>query len=118
MAGGDDALSAAHLTKGCGGFHSQFPRLGCDEVCNLVGFEMTPHVFDRVELRRIGWQPLNLDAAPGGGDEVLDEQAAVNGCAVPEEQQPAGNVPLEVFEKFDDLGAFDAPGMNLKVEPP
>jgi hypothetical protein len=27
-------------------------------------------------------------------------------------------VPPEVLEKFDDLRAFDAPGMHLEVEPP
>ena len=118
IAGGDDAHSAAHPAQGCGCFHSQFPRLGRDEVGDFVGFEMTPHIFDRVEFGRIGRQSFEVDSSLGGGDEVLNEQASVNWCAIPDNQELSGNVSPEVLEEFDDLRAFDAPGMNLEVEPP
>lgn len=118
IAGGDDALSSAHPAQSGGCFPAQFPRLGRDEVGYFMGFEVAPHIFDRVEFGRIGGQPLNLDATLGGGDEVLDEQASVNRCAIPDNQQLSGNVLPEVLEEFDDLRAFDAPSMNLEVEPP
>lgn len=83
-----------------------------------MGFEVTPHIFDRVEFGCVGRESLDLDASMGGGDEVLDEQAAVNGRAIPNHQQLSANVSLKVLEKFDGLKAFDAASMNLEVEPP
>lgn len=83
-----------------------------------MGFEVTPHIFHWIEFRRIGGQPFDLDATLGRGDVMLNEQAAVNRRAIPDHQQLSRNVPPEMPEKFDDLRAFNAPGMNLEVEPP
>lgn len=118
IAGGEDGFSPAHPAQGGRGFHAQFPRLGHDEIGDFMGFEMTPHIFDRIEFGRIGWQALNLDSSLGRSDEVLDEQAAVNRRAIPDDEQLSGKVPPEVLEKCDDLRAFDAARMNLEVEPP
>ena len=38
--------------------------------------------------------------------------------AVPNDQHFTGNVSLEMAQKFDDLKAFDAAGVNLEIEPP
>ena len=83
-----------------------------------MGLEMPPHILDRIEFGRIGWQPLDAEASPGGGNVVLDQATAMNGCAVPDDQQLSWQVPLEVFQKFNHLEAFDAAGMNLEVETP
>ncbi len=42
----------------------------------------------------------------------------MNRSTIPENEYFAANLPLEVSQKFDDLEAFDAARMNLKVEPP
>ena len=42
----------------------------------------------------------------------------MNGRPVPENQEWAGDMPLEMLEKLDDLWAFDAPAVNLKIETP
>lgn len=118
IAGGDDGVSAAHAAQGCRCLQAEFPSLGGDQIGDLMRLEMPPHVFDGIEFGRIGWQPLDLNASPGGGDVVFDQQAAMNGRAIPEDQDFSGNMPLEMFKEFDHLKTFDAAGMDLKEEPP
>src|SRR5882724_57439 len=118
IAGGDDGFAAAHPSKGCGGLQPQFPSLGRDQVGNLMRFEVSPHVFDRIEFRSVGGKSLDLDSPPKGGDIVPDQDTAMNRCPIPENKYFPRNVPLEVFQKNDDLGAFDAASVNLEVEPP
>ena len=83
-----------------------------------MSLEMTPHILDRVEFRRVSRQTFQDDALAGGGDVVLDQQTAMNRRPIPQDQNFAGDMPLEVPEKLDDLKAFDTAVMNLKIEPP
>ena len=118
VTGGNDAFAAAHPAQGCGGLQSEFPSVVGNEIGDFMAFEVAPHVFGGIEFWRIGWQPLDLDAAPGGGDIVPDQNTAVNRSAIPENEYFTANLPLEVSEKADDLEALDAARMNLEVEPP
>jgi len=118
VASGDDAFSAAHAAQGGGGFKAQFPRFGYNQVGNLVGFKVAPHVFHRIEFRRVGGKPLDLDSAAGGEDIVTNQHTAMNGSPIPDHQYFSGNVPLKMLQKLDDLEAFDAAGVDLKIEPP
>lgn len=79
---------------------------------------MSPHVLDRVEFRRVSRKTFHDDALSGRGDVILDQEAAMDGCAIPQDQNLAGDVPLQMTEKRDDLGAFNASLMNLKIESP
>ena len=88
------------------------------KVCDFMGFEVPPHVFDRVEFRRISGQPLHLDSSLGGEDEVANQDASVNGCSIPDHKYFAWNVPLEMLQKLDNLETFDAAGVDLEVESP
>lgn len=115
---GDNGVSAAHPAQGGGGFQAEFPSLGGDQIGDLMRLEMPPHILDWIEFRSIGWQPLDLHASPGRGDVVFDQQAAMNGRAIPEDQDFPGNMPLEMFQEFNHLKAFDAAGMGLKEESP
>jgi hypothetical protein len=83
-----------------------------------MGFEMTPHILDRVEFRRVSRKSFQNDALTCGGDVMLDQQAAMNRRAVPKDQDFAGDMPLQVAEELYDLGAFDAALVDLKVKPP
>jgi len=83
-----------------------------------MSFEMAPHILDRVEFRRVSRKTFHHDAFTGGGDVILDQQAAVDRRAIPQDQNSAGDVPLQVPEKLNDLRAFDAALMDLKVKPP
>ena len=80
--------------------------------------EMPPHILDGIEFGRIGWQPLDLNASPGGGDVSLNQETAMKGRTIPEDQQFPGNMSLEMFQEFNHLKAFDAAGMDLKEESP
>src|SRR5829696_9102329 len=42
----------------------------------------------------------------------------MNGCAIPDNQQLAWNMALQVLEEFDHLSPFDAAGVNLEVKAP
>jgi uncharacterized protein YcfJ len=51
VTGGHDALAAAHAPQGGRGFKAQSPGFGYNQVGNLVGFEVAPHIFHRIEFR-------------------------------------------------------------------
>lgn len=79
---------------------------------------MTPHVFNRVEFWSVGRKAFQDDAPAGGGDVIFDQKAAMDRRAVPQDHNFAGDMPLQVPEKLNDLGAFNAALMNLKVKAP
>jgi hypothetical protein len=83
-----------------------------------MNLEVTPHILDRVKFRRISRKAFHDDALSGGGDVMLDQQAAMDRRAIPQHQNFAGDVLLQVPEKLNDLWAFDAALMDLKVKPP
>lgn len=114
----DEGRSAAHSAQGCGGVPTQFPCLRGDKIGNLMGLEVAPHVFDRIKLRRISGQQLDHPASLRLGHEAFDQGAAMNGSAIPQQENLAGDMPQEVLQKENDLGAFDAAGIKLEVEAP
>jgi len=118
VTGGDDGVPAAHPTQGCRCFEAEFPGLGGNQIGDFMRLEMPPHIFNGIEFGRIGRQPLDLNASLGGGDKVFDQKAAMNGSAIPKNQNFSGNMPLEMFKEFDHLQTFDAAGMDLKKESP
>src|SRR5579871_5543176 len=79
---------------------------------------MAPHIFNRIEFRRVSGQAFQDEALSGGGEVILDQETAMNRRAIPKDHDFAGDVPSQVPEKLDDLGAFDAALMDLKVKPP
>ena len=83
-----------------------------------MGFEVAPHILDRIEFGRVSRQPFAHDAPLGGSHVVFDQQAPVNRCTIPDDQYFSGNMSLEVTQEFDDLEAFDAAVVNLEIEPP
>ena len=101
IAGGHDGRATAHSPQRGGCLHTQFPRLGRHQVSDFVRLEMAPHVFDRVEFRSVSGQALHDDASAGAGEIVPHQGAAMDGRPVPEDQEPAWDVALEVLE---DLG--------------
>lgn len=109
VAGGDDGAAATHAAKDGGGLHAEVPGLGGDEVA--------PHVLGGIELGSVGRQPFDDDAPAGAGNEVLNQADAVDRSTVPDDGPFPRNMPLEVAEELDDLGALAAAGVDLEVEP-
>lgn len=118
IAGGDDAMAAAHAAQGGGGFQAQFPCLGHQQIGNFMAFEMAPHVFHRIEFRSVGGQAFQGDPAPGGCHKILHQGTAVDGRSIPQDQYLAWNMTQQVLQKKDDLRALDAAGVDLKVKTP
>jgi len=81
-------------------------------------FAVAPDVFHRVKFRRVSRQKLQMDLPILSGYKVAHPATAVDGQPVPDDQQLGTNVPLEVFQKLDDLRSLDAPGEQSKVEVP
>src|SRR5580765_7166133 len=79
---------------------------------------MPPHVFHGVNLWGIGRQSLDFNPSLGAGNIIADHGTAMNGGPIPENQQLARNMALEVFEKFHYLQAFDAAGVKLEIKLP
>lgn len=86
VASGNDPGSSAHPSKGGGGFQAQFPGLGGDEIGNFVVLEVSPHVLNGIEFRRIGRQAIHHQSAPGRSDIILNQQTAVNRSAIPQDE--------------------------------
>jgi len=118
IAGGNNRWTSAHAAQGRRSFKAQFPSLGRQEIANFMSFEMTPHILDRVEFRGISRKAFQDDALAGGSNVLLDQKTPMDRRTIPEDQNFARNMPLQVPEKLDDLWAFDAALMNLKVKPP
>ena len=79
---------------------------------------VSPDVFDRIEFRRIGWQTLQMDVAVLLSDVFPDQAATVRRQTIPDDREPAANVLLAMFEKFDHLRGLDAAGEKSEVEIP
>ena len=79
-------------------------------------FEVAPHVFHWIELRRVGGKPLHHDSPTGSLHIILHQSASMNRGAIPDDGQVPGDMPLEMAEELDDLWSFDAAGVDLEVE--
>ena len=118
IAGGDNGWAPPHAAQGGCGFRAQFPGLGHQQIGDLMGFEMTPHILDWIEFRRVGRQAFHNDAPSRRNDVVLDQEAAMHRHPIPKDHYFAGKMPLQVPQKLDDLEALNAALVNLKIEPP
>ena len=94
----------------------EFPNVSGTEVGQFVLLPIAPQILDRIEFGSVGGQPLNVQ--PGGVllKEVLDQPAAMHRRAVPDQQDPAGQLAMQLAEETDDLGTLDGTGMQLEIE--
>jgi hypothetical protein len=86
-----------------------------DDILQLHPFQVVPDPLIRVQLRGIGWQPLQMDPLPSwAGQEGFDLLAPVDGAAIPDNQQPhrdvGGQVPQEAGRILCLGRAGPAPG--------
>lgn len=79
---------------------------------------VAPDVFHRVEFRRIGGQKLQMDSALLLGDKVPHRATTMGWQTVPNDCQRSADVPLEVFEKLDDLWSLYAAREEPEIEVP
>lgn len=85
------------------------------EVRQIPVLGVAPDAFHGVEVRSIGWQPLDDDSLPGG-QPGLDTLCPVGAVSVPDERESTGKVPTECLKESKDLGGSDVMGIQSPVE--
>ena len=86
-------------------------------IAQLDPFEICPEALDRVQLRGIGRKPLYLDPLSRAiGQERCDEVTTVNRWPIPEEQQTAGHLAQQMFQKGYDIDRVDRLLLTVKIE--
>lgn len=80
------------------------------DVAEFDALEVVPDALIRVEVRGVARQRLQLDATGTAVcQEVLDGLAAMDGRAVPDDQQLAGDVAEQMLEEAHDIRALERP---------
>lgn len=86
------------------------------EVGQFMLFEMAPDVFGGVKFRGVGGQPFCVDAAVSGSEIIADLVAAVNGRSIPDDQEAAADMALEMTQELNHLRALDRTVEELEVK--
>ncbi len=82
-------------------------------------FQGAPHVCDRLEIGRIRWQAFPLEPLrPTARQKLFDDPAAMNGRAVPDHQDLAGDVLHEMLQKPHHRLAALRPPLHAHQQPP
>jgi hypothetical protein len=88
-------------------------------VPQLDVLEVMPDALVRVQVRGVAGERLQADALRSAlSEEVLDRLAAMDRCAVPDDQELAGDVPQQVFEEADDVRALVGALLDEHQQPP
>lgn len=81
-------------------------------------FEVAPHIFYWVEFRSVGGETRGKDSSLQSVEVLADQPTAVNGRAIPNDQQFAGELPPKMLQEFDHLRALDCARIEPKIEIP
>ena len=77
------------------------------DVAQLDVLEVVPDPLIRVEVRGVPWELLQADAAGAAlSQKVLDRLTAMDGSAIPNDQELAGDVAQQMLEEADDIRAL------------
>jgi hypothetical protein len=101
-----------------GGPARELPQIAGTQVRQLVLFPVAPEVFDGIEFWGIRRKSFHPDFAVQTRHVLTHELTAVGGNAVPDDEQLAFHVTLEVFQKIDHLLGLDRTGVEAKVKVP
>jgi len=88
------------------------------QVREFVVLPVAPDVLHRIELGRVAGQHLQRDPAALGTNVLLHDTTAVRGEPVPDDEELAAQMALQVHEEFDDLRPFDRAREQPEVETP
>ena len=98
--GADDGELVANTSDRQSQFVAEFGERVTADIAQLTPLEVLPQPFVRIQLRRVGGQGLQMQALGGSlGEEVLDDLGAVDGRAVPDDEQLAGDMAQQVLEE-------------------
>lgn len=116
--GADQGGAALAAAQSASGLATERPEVGGTEVGEGVPLEMRPDILHRIEFWSVGRQLGEHDGTGGALDPCAHEAAAVDGQAVPDDQQRSANLPPELAQKIPRLRAADGAGMQPEVESP
>ncbi len=77
---------------------AEMPEVLATDIGQFMLFQMRPDVLDRIEFWSISREPFRPNAAIQTADVITHQLTAMRGQAIPNDQQLAGNRPLQVFE--------------------
>jgi len=104
---GNEFGPASHSTKSTSGLKAQIPAVFWTKVGQFVIFPVAPDIFGRVEFRRIGWQTFRHDMVTERSNEVFDQMTAMNGGAIPDQEESSREAAYQALQKLNNLRAFD-----------
>jgi len=84
-------------------------EIGRSEVREIAVLGVAPDLLGRVEVRRVGREPLD-DDPPIPGQPALDARRPVRAAPVPDERETARQVAMQRLEEPQDLGGSDVVG--------
>ena len=88
------------------------------EVREFVVLPVAPDVFHWIELGRVGGQRFQREPTALGPNVRLHDATAVRGEPVPDDEELAAQMALQVPEEFHDLRPFDRSREEPEVETP
>lgn len=86
------------------------------QISDLVLLEIGPDRLDRIEFRGVGRQARNRDMAVQFFQPGIELAAAMDGRAIPDDQQRLLDLALERAKKFDDLLGTNGAGKEPEIE--
>ena len=84
-----------------------------DEVGRVAMLRVAPSRFDRVQLRGVGGQPLDVDILEARGGEPLGGRA-MHGPAIPTDDQGLPPLTAKLLHEVDDFVCVNVALVNLK----
>src|SRR6516162_3701027 len=116
--GADQRWTPPHAPQGTVRVMTELGKIARAEVGQLVMLPVAPEVLHRIEFRRVGRQLLDRQPAPLRGDELLDRVSAMRRQSVPYDHEPTRQMPQQMAEEIDYLGAADGAAIEPEVEIP
>ena len=115
---GDQLWAAADIPHLAAAERAELGDVLGGEVGQPVLFEIAPDIFGGIEFGRVSRQRGGINASLEAFKVFPHAPAAVDHGPVPDDQQFAGQLSLQVFQKLDDLRTFDGSRVKLEIEIP
>ena len=116
---GYQGRAALHGTQASSGEVTDLSKCAGTEATDLMGLQITPEIFHRLEFWRTGGQEHQLDVHVAPFEVLAHHFAFMRLQTIPDDEQGAEDLTGECREEFDDPGTFDAAGKDRarRVEP-
>lgn len=113
---GDQRWSPLHRLEPIAGERANFANGIEAQIGDLMLLEIGPDCLNRVEFGSVGRQARNRNMSVQVFQPRVEFAAAMNGGAIPDDQQWLLDLAFERAEKFDDLLGTNGPGKEPEVE--